>query len=177
MNAEPEPPRTASIDDVMQALGTAVFASQVFESTMLEVIAATRELLKGSFDGKEYQSSIDSFSRNTLGQLLNALRKHAELNPAIDEKLIAGLDARNQVVHRFATDVGDQLFSHQNLDALRKALYEKCSLIMEANVTAVAILHAVVDLVSERGSQLVTELSQVAEKLSLLGSSESSLKH
>lgn len=177
MKTSPIPPLSPSVDRVFLALGQALYTCQLFETTMLEILATAHELLDGTGDGKQFQSSIETLSRHTLGQLLHALRKRSDIRSDIDAQLNDGLEARNFVVHRFAEHVGDDLTNDSKILAHQKALYEKCMIVMDANSTALAVLHAVGRLNSERSSKAITELEQTANALRELAKQYAKPRH
>ena len=47
-------------DRVFLALGQTAYVSQLFEATMLEVLATANELLGGTGDGRTFQASLDA---------------------------------------------------------------------------------------------------------------------
>jgi hypothetical protein len=177
MNPPPQPSMPPSVDGVFLALGQTLYACQLFEATMLEILASAHEVLKGTGDGTQFQASIETLSRQTLGQLLQALRKVADIRPDIDAQLGSALEARNFVVHRFAAQVGDDLTLDRNIPDHQRALYERCSLILEANSTAVSVLQALARLQSDRSSNVVAKLEQAANALRSLANSDPGARH
>ena len=105
MNAPPDLPLTQSADKVFLALGQTLYVCQLFEGTMLEIMATVHEILDGTGDGKQFFLSIEALSRKTIGQLIQELRKRADLRSDIEEQLASGLEARNFIVHNFARHV------------------------------------------------------------------------
>lgn len=152
-------------DHVFLALGQTAYASQLFEATMLEVLATANELLGGAGDGRTFQASLDALSRKTLGQLLRELCKVADVGPDVQVPLEAGLEARNFVIHRFAQHVGDDLTDEDKVAEHERTLYQKCSTIMGANDAALAMLHAVGELQSKQSAARVAELRHTAAAL------------
>ena len=109
------PPPPPSVNAVFTALGLAVYTCQLFEGTMLEVLASAHELLDGTGDGKRFDTSLETLSRRTLGQLLHDFRKRADIRSDIDEQLQLGLEARNFLIHHFAVQVGDDFNDESKL--------------------------------------------------------------
>lgn len=139
-----------SPDKVFLALGQTIYVGQLFEVTMLELMAAANELLDGAGDGTKFQASLESLSRSTLGQLLHSFRARADIRSDIESLLSAGLEARNFVVHHFANHFGDDLADEVKHPLHQQTLYEKCAAIMAANDTALSILQAVSQLQSQQ---------------------------
>jgi len=177
MNTLSSPPIPQSADKVFLALGQTLYACQLFEATMLEVIAHAHELLDGTGDGGQLQSSIEQLSRKTLGQVLHELRKRADIRSDIDSRLNEGLEARNFVVHHFASHVGDDLVDETKGIAHQRALYEKCVIIMTANDTALTLLDALAKLNTTKSAALASELEQTARDLRELAKQYSRLRH
>jgi hypothetical protein len=154
-----QPPETP--DKVFLVLGQAVYAGQLFEATMLEVLATARELLDGTGDGTAFEDSIESLSKKTLGQLLVAFQARADIRPDVESILSAGLEARNFVVHRFAQHVGDEVKQNDH----QRTLYEKCIAIIAANDVALAMLRAIGQQQVQRSTERVSRLRQTATAL------------
>lgn len=125
---------------------------------MLELLATANELLEGTGDGRRYQSSIETLSRKTLGQLLNDFRKKADIRTDIDEQLDTGLSARNFVVHHFAAHLGDDLADESKVSVHQRTLYEKCSVVMAANDLGLSILESIGRLHSDRCNKMLASL-------------------
>ena len=160
--SSPAPP---SADKIFLALGQTLYVCQLFEATMLEVLAVAHELLDGTGDGRKYQASLETLSRKTLGQLLHDLRKSADIKSEVDSQLDAGLEARNFVVHRFAEHLGEDLIDESKAIAHQRTLYEKCALVMTANDTGLALLHAIGHMNSTKSSKLIAEFEETVRAL------------
>lgn len=86
-------------DDVLKTLGLAVITGQSVELLL-------SNCLTFSLNGEPLQTVeqlqflLDRHSKATLGQLLNTLRKRADLHPTFDDKLDRFLQYRNVIAHR-----------------------------------------------------------------------------
>ena len=158
-------PLPQSADKIFLALGQTLYLCQLFEITMLELLATANELLEGTGDGRRYQSSIETLSRKTLGQLLNDFRKKADIRTDIDEQLDTGLSARNFVVHHFAAHLGDDLADESKVSVHQRTLYEKCSVVMAANDLGLSILESIGRLHSDRCNKMLAELQDTKNAL------------
>ena len=132
---------------------------------MLELLATANEVLDGTGDGKRYDASIDTLSRKTLGQLLHDFRKRADIRTDIDERLQTGLEARNFVIHGFATHVGDDFNDESRFSNYLALLHEKLAIVMAAHSSASDVLEALGKLHQERSQKLVRELEDTAQAL------------
>lgn len=132
---------------------------------MLELLASANELLEGTGDGRRYQSSIETLSRKTLGQLLNDFRKKADMRTDIDAQLDTGLMARNFVVHHFAAHIGDDLTDESKISVHQRTLYEKCSVVMAANDIGLSILESIGRLHSEKCNKVLADLEATKNAL------------
>ena len=177
MNAPSTPPLARSADKVFLALGQTLYACQLLEGTMLEIMATANEVLDGTGDGKLFYESIEALSRKTLGQLIHELRKRADLRPDIEDHLCTGLEARNFIVHRFAKHVGDDLTNEAQTITCQRHVYQKCALVMNANDIAVEMLHALGRHHAEESVKKTAELEATTEALRELTSKISLPKH
>lgn len=86
-------------DDVLKTLGIAVIAGQGVERLM-------STCLRFPFHGEplqtveQVQALLERHSKDTLGQLLKALRKRVDLHPTFDDQLDRFLQYRNVIAHR-----------------------------------------------------------------------------
>ncbi|OAI20234.1 hypothetical protein A1507_05410 [Methylomonas koyamae] len=158
-------PLQPSADKIFLALGQTLYLCQLFEATMLELLATANELLEGTGDGRRYQSSIETLSRKTLGQLLNDFRKKADIRTDIDAQLDTGLKARNFVVHHFAAHLGDDIADASKVSAHQRTLYEKCSIVMAANDIGLSVLESLGRLHSDRCNKMLAELEDTKKAL------------
>ena len=154
-----------SANSVFTALGLAVYACQLFEGTMLEVMASARELLEGTGDGRRYDASLEALSRKTLGQLLHDFRNRAEIQVDVDEQLQVGLEARNFIIHKFASLVGDDFANESKFVGHLNPLYDKLAIVITANSAASAVLAALGKAQSERSERVASELRDAANAM------------
>ena len=164
-------------DKLFLALGQTLYACQLFEATLLEVLAHTHELLDGTGDGTRFQESIETLSRKTLGQLLHEFRKRADIREDIEGRLSAGLEARNFVVHHFAEHVGDDLSAEPEISAHQRVVYEKCAVVMGANDAGLDLLNAIAKLNAARSGAMANELEEKTNAMRELASRYSELRH
>jgi hypothetical protein len=165
MNTAASPPPQTSANSVFTALGLTVYSCQLFEGTLLELLASAYELLDGTGDGKRYDASLDTLSRKTLGQLLHDFRKRADIRSDIDEQLQIGLEARNFIIHSFAVHVGDDFNDESKFVGYLKLLYDKLAIVIAANSAATAVLEALGKAHTERSERIAGELRATAQAL------------
>ena len=177
MNTAAIPPHPPSANSVFTALGLTVYACQLFEATMLELLASAHELLDGTGDGKRFDASLETLSRKTLGQLLHDFRKRTDIRSDIDDKLQLGLEARNFVIHGFAVHVGDDFNDESTFVNYQRLLYEKLAVMMVANSSASAVLEALGKAHSERSERIAGELQDTMQALRELLKSHGSPRH
>lgn len=99
-------------DDVLKTLGIAVIAGQSVErllSTCLRFPLHCEPLQTV----EQVQAVLELHSKDTLGQLLKALRKRVELHPTFDDQLDRFLQYRNVIAHRLC-DVPGGLDLHSD---------------------------------------------------------------
>ena len=165
------------IDELLLALGQAVYAGQVLEETMVEVISVTMELVEGTGTGEQFSISLEKFSKRTLGQVVLSLRQVAELPVEDDQVLSEALDARNFVIHKFSGHVGDIFQPGADLSAHRNTLHDKCKVILKGTSVATELHECVVRLHTEKASAAALKLRAVANELRELLMPDDSTKH
>src|SRR5665647_2156359 len=79
-------------------LGKALFICQSPEVSLRSLNA---QLSHDEADGEEggFGSSLDAYSNESLGQLINALRKRIDITADLSDYLESGLKIRNEIVH------------------------------------------------------------------------------
>ena len=173
------PPPTPQLQDkLFLALGQTLYLCQLLEDAVLEVHANAAELLTGSGDGQAFHQTLETLSKQTLGQLLGALRKKADIRQDIESTLNEGLEARNFIVHRFARHIADgDLADEQVVAAYQRTVYEKLALVFAANDVALKLLSSIGELNVVRSSALATELRAKAAALRGLAEAQSTSRH
>lgn len=87
-------------DTLALELGKGLVFSQLFEGSLVMLLALLSEHRLPS-DGFAFEAVWDFSSKKTLGQLFGFLKKEMDLPDEFEAYLQAGVDARNQLVHRF----------------------------------------------------------------------------
>ena len=132
---------------------------------MLEILAGAHELIDGVGDEKRFDTSLETLSRKTLGQLLHDFRKRADIRSDIDQELQLGLEARNFLIHHFAAHVGDDFNDPSKLINHQKLLYDKMAVVINANTSAAAVLVAIGRAHTEHSERIDAELKQTLDEL------------
>lgn len=170
-------PSDPRVDELLLALGQAVYAGQVLEETMVEVISVAMELVEGTGTGEQFAISLDRYSKRTLGQVVLSLKKIAHLPAEEDQCLADALDARNFVIHKFSAHAGDIFQPGADLVAHRSTLHEKCRCILEGTTVATDIHQCLVRMNSERTAATVSKLRATANDLRRLLLADKSTEH
>lgn len=91
-------------------LGKALYTCQSLEVNLRSLNA---QLSRDEADGEEvmFGSSLDFYSNETLGQLINTLRKRIDIPADLSDYLESGLKIRNEIVHDSITR-NTQRFTH-----------------------------------------------------------------
>lgn len=86
------------MEPIFLELGKALFTCQSLEVNLRFLNA---QLAHDKADGAEdaFGASLDSYSNETLGQLINALRKRIDIPADLSDYLESGLKIRNEIVH------------------------------------------------------------------------------
>jgi hypothetical protein len=83
---------------VFLELGKALFTCQSLEVN-LRALNAQLSNIENESEESTFGSSWDLFSNETLGQLINALRKRIDIPADLSDYFEAGLKIRNEIVH------------------------------------------------------------------------------
>lgn len=94
----------ATRDEVYQKFGITAEAAQLFEpelGSLLLIAQGIRHGWPGSPDQARTKALLDRIDRITLGQLLNALKSHVQIDADLADRFVAALRARNSLNHGF----------------------------------------------------------------------------
>lgn len=94
----------ATRDEVYQKFGITAEAAQLFETelgSLLLIAEGIRHRWPGSPDEASAKALLDRIDRSTLGQLLNALKPHVQIDADLADRFAAALRARNSLNHGF----------------------------------------------------------------------------
>jgi len=84
--------------------GIAAEAAQLFETELGTLLLCLRALEHGWDvvpDGEAAREVLNEIDRSTLGRLLHNLRRHINIEGALEEEFALALDARNRLMHGF----------------------------------------------------------------------------
>jgi hypothetical protein len=98
------------MEPIFLELGKALLICQSLEVSLRSLNAL---LAHGETDGEEeaFGSSLDLYSNESLGQLINTLRKRIDIPAELSDYLESGLKIRNEIVHDSMTR-NIERFSH-----------------------------------------------------------------
>ena len=84
--------------------GAALFDCQSFEYSVAYLLYLLSRAGVADLDPKRCAAILDDEEKKTAGQLIQMLKQHAFVSDGIEGTLVAGLTARNKLVHRYFTD-------------------------------------------------------------------------
>lgn len=91
----------SDIRKIYEQIGAIVQASQQMEFTISLSLTLLNQLQSGVLEDIQFNESMDKFSKQTLGRLLGAIKKHIEVNESIEDALKLTLSERNYIIHSF----------------------------------------------------------------------------
>ena len=100
----------SEMEPIFLELGKALLICQSLEVSLRSLNA---QLSQGETDGEEgeFGASLDLYSNESLGQLINTLRKRIDIPAELSDYLESGLKIRNEIVHDSMTR-NIQRFAH-----------------------------------------------------------------
>lgn len=81
--------------------GLTALSAQALEKTLLLLFASIECLDLGQVSGDNLHAVLDKHNRNTLGNLISALRRKVDFPEDLEVDLISALKKRNFVMHEF----------------------------------------------------------------------------
>jgi len=109
------------IHPILLQVGAAVQDSQRLEFSLSYIMTLLSERSGGLFSGDEFEQSMESFGRRTLGRLIATIREFTDLDSQAEAALREGLEARNFIIHHFFVDRTELFFT---IEGRRQALIE-----------------------------------------------------
>jgi hypothetical protein len=94
---------------IMYMAGLSLHACQQFEYAVKFLLFNIASAGLGSTSVEEAVAIIEDEKKKTLGQLLSLLRQHVAIGAEVSASLEAGLDARNEIAHRFLAENGERM--------------------------------------------------------------------
>jgi hypothetical protein len=135
------------VQPIYEQIGALVQASQQMEFSIGFSLTLLNQLNSRTLDDEKFDSSMDKFSKSTLGRLIGAIKKHINIDADSEQALKLALDERNYIIHSFfhdktelfATSSGRKellnrvQIARKNIDPGFKILDSITELLMQAN--------------------------------------------
>ena len=163
---QPQPPiDPTALKPLMYHAGLALHSSQLFEYGIKLLLLTRAQTGFGKMLLVDSIEIIEDRTKRTLGQLLMLLQQHIVVSDEWAFALQDGLDARNEVVHRFFNDRVEQIVDpgtrHEALMAI-KALRKR---VLTGNAAAQLMIDA---MLMFRGCDPEEERNALIEEVRLL---------
>jgi hypothetical protein len=113
------------IGPIYEQMGAIVQSSQQMEFSIGFALTLLKQLAQGSLPDEVFDDSMDKFSKQTLGRLIGAIKKHFSFNKGAEDTLALALNERNYMIHSFFHDQTEFFASPEGrkelLDRVQKA--------------------------------------------------------
>lgn len=141
MNKEFETNKKELLNPFFVEAGAALMDCQGFEYGIALLLYLFSRLGVVGLDPKQTTAIMENEAKKTAGQLINMLKKHSDVSEALEEKLIAALDARNKIIHRVIIDNVEKLPDPKSRKELIKEINTLRSIVRLADKSIRAIVN------------------------------------
>ncbi|MCH7958657.1 MAG: hypothetical protein IID08_00910 [Candidatus Hydrogenedentes bacterium] len=92
------------LQPIFTEVGAALFDCQTFEYGMAYLLYLLSRFGTVGLNPKYTIAILEHDEKKTAGQLITLLKKHAHVSDGLEQKLSAGLEARNELIHRYLVE-------------------------------------------------------------------------
>jgi hypothetical protein len=155
---------TTPLNPIYLEMGAAVQDSQRLELYISFIVTLLIDLSGGTLSDDEFKGWMDSLGTQTLGRLIEEIKKKVGFTDEAVDILRKALRSRNFLIHRFYNARSDLLFNQSGRDKALQEIQQKRKLINSAN----AILDPVMnDLVRLKGIDIDQFRDEVQSRFEL----------
>jgi thermostable 8-oxoguanine DNA glycosylase len=137
---------TALLNPIYQQMGAAVQDSQRLELYISFIVTLLIDLSGGTLSEKEFQVSMENLGAQTLGRLMEEIKKKVGFTDSAVTSLRKALKARNFLIHRFYNERSDLLLSQAGRERALKEIREKREAINAANAMLDPVMNDLIQL-------------------------------
>ena len=153
-----EPPH---FNELCRQVGCVVLQAQLIESTLAAYLATSLRLEK-SEAMTQVQAALESANRQTIGALMQDIRKQFPLPPDIDDRIWKLKDERNWLVHRLHRENESAIYSQDQAEHV----FQRIEAIACEIIAVLTELDTIGDsLMTKHGFDLLEVRKRVAENL------------
>jgi hypothetical protein len=152
---------TTPLNPIYLEMGAAVQDSQRLELYISFIVTLLIDLSGGTLSDDQFKGWMDSLGAQTLGRLIEEIKKKVGFTDEAVDTLRRALRARNFLVHRFYNERSDLLFSQAGREKALLEIRQKRTAINTAN----AILDPVMnDLIGLKGIDMEQFRSEIESR-------------
>jgi hypothetical protein len=142
---------TTPLNPIYLEMGAAVQDSQRLELYISFIVTLLIDLSGGTLSDDEFKGWMDSLGTQTLGRLMEEIKKKVGFTDHAVDGLRKALRARNFLIHRFYNARSDQFLRQTGREKALKEIREKRKSINSANEMLDPVMN---DLISLKGIDL-----------------------
>lgn len=152
---------TTPLNPIYLEMGAAVQDCQKLELYISFIITLLIELSGGTLSDHQFRGSMETLGSQTLGRLLEEIKRKVGFRDEAVEALHKALRARNFLIHRFYNERSSLLLSQEGRDRALKEIGRKRAEINLANAMLDPVMN---DLVQLKGIDVARFRSELEQK-------------
>jgi len=137
---------TTPLNPVYLEMGAAVQDSQRLELYISFIVTLLIDLSGGTLSDDEFKGSMESLGAQTLGRLMEEIKKKVGFTDTAVEDLRRALRARNFLIHRFYNARSDLFFTQTGREKAVKEIVLKRAAINTANAMLDPVMNDLIRL-------------------------------
>ncbi|HBA89430.1 MAG TPA: hypothetical protein DCZ75_16030 [Geobacter sp.] len=151
---------TTPLNPIYLEMGAAVQDCQRIELYISFIVTLLIELSGGTLSDQEFKGSMESLGSQTLGRLMEEIKKKVGFTDDAVLALRKSQRSRNFLIHRFYNERSDLLLTQAGRDTALAEIRKRRAAINEANAMLDAVMHDLVRLKGIDLEQFKSELEQ-----------------
>ena len=137
---------TTPLNPIYLEMGAAVQDSQRLELYISFIVTLLSELSGGTLPDDEFKGWMDSLGTQTLGRLIEEIKKKVGFTDRAVDDLHKALRARNFLIHRFYNTRSDLFLNQAGREQALKEIRQKRMAINTANAMLDPVMHDLIRL-------------------------------
>lgn len=151
---------TTPLKPIYLEMGAAVQDSQRLELYISFIVTLLSDLGR-NFSDDEFKWSMDNLSSNTLGRLIEEIKRNVGFNDAAVDGLHKALKSRNFLIHRFYNSRAQLLLSQTGREKVLREIRQKRHAINAANAMLEPVMN---DLIALKGIDFEQVRDEIEKK-------------
>lgn len=138
------------VKEVYGLFGLAIYWTQVLEHTIVNLLIVSTlmpEYYQNQYSPEEWFRAFDSFFekefKNTLGKMINNLKKSSDYNCELDDRLLEVLNIRNRLVHRYFRERAIDFLSSEGRDKMIEELTDSICLFKSTDLLLNGVMNKI----------------------------------